>query len=617
MQVLRATSFFIDDERAEYYFQVLREQSRMVKNDWRQHNYCKFINTFTAHFGRERCMVVGSTTEGTRLRSRRDEGDYDYLLISDVVIPVETLENRPDVPCFVHINVNKTKSSLSNLSTVDGKYMNSSLLKYFDESVFKVLRSIYDVFTMPSLILSEKYVHIKVNKEVKPGHNQMHFAGFENLDVKYRYLQVEADIKAITKQLKHLLAKSTISDDMISLMSNIFSILEELRPEDIESSLTFQTFGALIKAGTDETLTLSHSENPEESCEKDICHMDGTSEDPLKDREGFPENAPELITILFDYKSGRDFIPAFPLAGVLPCLTEWRSRLLKSKAIWPSRETIEQIYRSEYYVIAKPAVVDPEPTKDFCIGFNNAEMILAASFSAEQKLCFLLLKSLQKGFLKEFSERLTSYHWKSAFYHVLETTKAETFATHSGIFFVLKEVLDYMVTCLERRFLPHYFINSNLIAHFTAEECQKIISSIQTIIAEPAKTLDVYFSPNNFDEKLVDQIPNAQIEDLRNQEGDLSRKTHAEAIISLVENIQKGTGNDPSKFVDAITDTLAMVVKAEAGIDCFAPHFEFCAAILNKAKKYLNTKFKSSEDRKEKLQEFAPIFALYLSHSFG
>lgn len=95
-------------------------------------------------------MVVGSTTERTRLRSRRDQGDYDYLIISDVAIPVETLEYSKDVPCFVHINVHNTQ--LSNLSVVDGKYLNASLLKYFDDSVFKILKGIYDdVFTMPFL----------------------------------------------------------------------------------------------------------------------------------------------------------------------------------------------------------------------------------------------------------------------------------------------------------------------------------------------------------------------------------------------------------------------------------------------------------------------------------
>lgn len=285
---------------------------------------------------------------------------------------------------------------------------------------------------------------------------------------------------------------------------------------------------------------------------------------------------------------------------------------MKSESYWPSREAIDRIYESEYYVIAKPAIVNPDVRKDFCIGFNNAEMILSSTFSDGQRLCFILLKSLQKGYLKEFSERLTSYHWKTAFYYTLETTELEMFASHSGIFIALEKVLNYMVTCLEQRFLCHYFINSNLIAHLLEEECRQIISAIQAIISDPGKALDVYFFHEKDDGKLVDQISNDQIEDLRHQEGDSSRKTHAEAIVSLVSRL---TGNDSSKFVAAIVDTLAVVAKAEANFDCYA--HEFYIYILKIIRDYLNTNFQTGEDRKRKLKEFSPIIKLYLSHSFG
>lgn len=616
VQVLGVTPFIIDHDKANHYIAVLREQSRMVKNDWRQHNYCTFISSFASHFGNERCMVVGSTKERTRLRSRRDQGDYDYLIISDVDIPVETLEYSKDVPCFVHINVNKTNNTqLSNLSVVDGKYLNASLLKYFDDSVFKIVRGIYDVITLPSLTRSDDYIHIKVNREVKPGHNQAHFSGFEYLGKEQEYIQVEADIKAITKQFRGLLVVSDISRDMVSVMSNIFFLLEELRPENIRNSLTFQTFGALIEAGTDETLASLYGGRSEGSCDKESCKIDQITDDPKTEGNSPPGKTKELVTILFDYKSGRDFIPAFPMKGTLPCLADWRSRLMESKPFWPSREAIDRIYESEYYVIAKPAIVNPDVRKDFCIGFNNAEMILSSSFSDGQRLCFLLLKSLQKGYMKAFSERLTSYHWKTAFYYTLETTELEMFASHSGIFIALEKVLNYMVTCLEQRSLRHYFINSNLIAHLLEEEYRQIISAIQAIISDPVKALDVYFSHEKDDGKLIDQIPNDQIEDLRHQEGDSSRKTHAEAVVSLVSRLQAGTGNDSSKFVAAIVDTLAVVVKTEADFDCYA--HEFCTDILKIVGDYLNTNFRTAKDRKRKLKEFAPIFELYLSHSFG
>ncbi|XP_052701163.1 uncharacterized protein LOC128178162 [Crassostrea angulata] len=168
---------------------------------------------------------------------------------------------------------------------------------------------------MPSLRRSKDYIHIEVNKDVKPGDNQARFSGFEYLDKDQRYIQVEADIKAITKQLKSLFAESDISKDMISVMSNIFFLLEELRPENIQNSLTFQTFGALIEAGTDETLTSLYEGRSKVSCDKESCNNDQITKDPKTEGNSSPGTTKELVTILFDYKSGRDFIPALSDKG--------------------------------------------------------------------------------------------------------------------------------------------------------------------------------------------------------------------------------------------------------------------------------------------------------------
>ncbi|CAG2186730.1 unnamed protein product [Mytilus edulis] len=82
----------------------LIEMNKPVINDDRQNKYCSYIMRFLSYFSGERCMVAGSTQEQTRLRIRQDEGDFDYLIISAISIPVSALENREDLPCFVHIN---------------------------------------------------------------------------------------------------------------------------------------------------------------------------------------------------------------------------------------------------------------------------------------------------------------------------------------------------------------------------------------------------------------------------------------------------------------------------------------------------------------------------------
>ncbi|XP_061172202.1 uncharacterized protein LOC133181662 [Saccostrea echinata] len=601
IQIVNRTALLIHQEKAK--LQLLREQSYPVTNDWRQQNYSKYISNFASHFGKERCMLVGSTRERTRLRFTRDEGDYDYLLISDVSIPADALEYHADVSCFVHININKVHHEFSNDSVVGGKYLNTSLLKDFDKRVFKILRGLYDVLTLPSLTKSHDSIHIKVNKQVKPGYNQMHYAGFEYRDAQLDYIQVEADIEAITRQFRKLLANSDISVDMISVLSNTLSLIEELRPEDITNSLTFQTFGALIKAASGETISSLYKGRPNPIKEKDTGQT-------RKDRQISSESQ-KYLAIRYEYKSGRDFIPAFPITGKLTCLDEWRNRLLKSNVFWPSREIINKIYESEFFVIAKPAIVNAEVNKDFCIGFNNAEMILATSFSDGQRLCFLLLKSLLKGFLKPYSERLTTYLWKSAFYHVSETTQRDQFSDTVGIFSVLRNVIEYMVECLEKLYLRHYFIESNLIAHFSEEESFQVITALKSLLSDPERALDVYFSSKKTAEKIIDYISKEQIEDLKYQEGDLSRTTHAESVVSLISHLQAGTGNNSSKFVEAILDTLSVVVKSELNFDCYK--HDFCVEILKMIGDYLNTKFRTKEERKASLGGIALVFSLFQS----
>ncbi|XP_062591019.1 uncharacterized protein LOC134252534 [Saccostrea cucullata] len=602
IQIVNSTAFLIRQDKEK--LQLLREQSFPVTNDWRQQNYSRYISNFASHFGKERCMLVGSTKEGTRLRFTRDEGDYDYLLISDVSIPAEALEYRADVPCFVHINVNKVQYNFSNYSIVDGKYLNTFLLKDFDKRVFKILRGLYDVLTLPSLTHSYDSIHIKVNKQVKPGYNQMHYAGFEYRDAHLDYIQVKADIEAITRQFRNLLASSDISEDMLSVLSNTLSLIEELRPEDITNSLTFQTFGALIKAASGETISSLHKGKPNTMKERD-------TNETRKDNKQSPPESQNYLAIQYEYKSGRDFIPAFPIAGKLPCLDEWRNRLLKSSVFWPSQETINKIYESEFFVIAKPAIVNAEVSKDFCIGFNNAEMILASSFSDGQRLCFLLLKSLLKGFLKPYSERLTTYLWKSAFYHVSENTERDEFSNTIGIFSVLRNVTEYMLECLEKLYLRHYFIESNLIAHFSEEESYQIITALKSLLSDPEKAINVYFSSKKTDEKIIDYIAKEQIEDLKHQEGDSSRTTHAESVVSLISHLQAGTGNNSTKFVEAILDTLSVVVKSELNFDCYK--HDFCVEILKMVGDYLNTKFRTKEERKASLGGIALIFSLFQS----
>ena len=92
------------------------------------------------------------------------------------------------------------------------------------------------------------------------------------------------------------------------------------------------------------------------------------------DSNGCKETESDKVEIQYMYKCSKDFIPAFPLSARPKYLDAWRMR--KRISEWPSRSTIDEIYKSEFFVVAKPAVDKPEIEKDFCLAYNIHEIKL-------------------------------------------------------------------------------------------------------------------------------------------------------------------------------------------------------------------------------------------------
>ncbi|CAG2250216.1 unnamed protein product [Mytilus edulis] len=504
------------------FYKTLEDQNKDVPNDVRQRRYCKYITNFASHFGKEKCMVVGSTTEGTRLRSNINEGDFDYLIISGVSIPVDALEHREDLPCFVHIRGDKFQHSFSH-NLVDGKYLPSRILKEVDRDAFKIMRGLFHVLTIPRVTKGRQTLHAEFNRDAKPGMCTEHYAGFE-------------------------VVGDDLTQSMKSRLTDLLSMLGETTQNDIFSSTIVQIFVGLIASSVGD---------PE-------CSQPKRRKQDTESTDDTPNE--KVCRVKFNYKSSKDFIAAFPIDGKLKCLDEWKRRILNSdKIFWPSSEAVDKICQSEVYVVAKPAIVDPCTGIDFCFGFNQAEMILASCLSSDQRLCVLLLKALQKGYLKKFSSILTTFHWKTAFYHKCEQIDSGLFDRHSTILNALEKVLSYMIDCLQRKYLKHYFIESNLIAHITETEVNEIQGKIKEIIADPDAALKVYFDMNKECEssKQEEEISMKEMEELKKCKFDTANRIPK--VVSMMSDLQK-EASDGSKLTQAIVDTLYMVIEEETDI---------------------------------------------------
>ena len=137
----------------------LETLAKPVVNDRRQKNYCEYITMFLSHFGRERCMVVGSTCEETRLRLCENEGDYDYLIISEIVIPSECLEYKDDIPAFVNIHGTSLKE-FHGVKMIDETFLPTNLLSDFRPEAFKHIKNIYNIISGSSIARKRNSRHV-------------------------------------------------------------------------------------------------------------------------------------------------------------------------------------------------------------------------------------------------------------------------------------------------------------------------------------------------------------------------------------------------------------------------------------------------------------------------
>lgn len=536
---LTMQSLHVDKMRTklESYFKTLEDQSKPVPNDDRQERYCKYITKFASHFGNERVILTGSTIKGLRLRSHKDEGDFDYLIISGIAIPVDALEQRDDLPCFVHIRADKLKTSFSGSLIVDGKYLHSKVLKEFEvtKEGFPITSGLKPILTAPKISKGRHSKHLEINLQAKPGTSQVHYSIRKSDDLDPEILSV-IDEEDDAGNFQSAVRSSNISTDIKDILCNLVSTLVGAVTIDTTLSMLFQTLSGLIKSATSSENYMPPS--------KRICTRESDTD----------SDSGKVYRVPYLYKSSKDFIAAFPLQGKLPCLEKWKHRMMSRKnLLWPELDTIENIYNAEVYVVAKPAIVKPNPSKDFCLGFNQAEHILAKSFSPDQRLCLLLLKSLQKGFLECYSDTLTTFHWNNAFYHKCGEIDPELFDRDSTILVALGDVLTYMAECLEKGCLQHYFIESNLLAHIPQEKAREIAAKIREILQDPEQTLQVYFEKK----PTSDQICLISEKDLKRAKESGNQLHQAGNII------ETWSVNDDSTLKNALLNTLRLVLKKE------------------------------------------------------
>ncbi|KAL3859409.1 hypothetical protein ACJMK2_009632 [Sinanodonta woodiana] len=117
-----------------------------------------------------------------------------------------------------------------------------------------------------------------------------------------------------------------------------------------------------------------------------------------------------------------DFVSAYRSHSWPYTASEWITRHRKHN--WPSQEIISIIQRSGTLFVPVGHKLSPEKHLEWRISISFGEKILVWQFNSTQHKCYVVLKMINKYFIKKrFGENLlTSYHWKTCMFYMIETT---------------------------------------------------------------------------------------------------------------------------------------------------------------------------------------------------
>ncbi|XP_045176581.2 uncharacterized protein LOC123537087 [Mercenaria mercenaria] len=476
------------------YIQQLEEHAKPGTNDRRYMSYVKYINAFLSCFGKERAYLVGSTGEQLKLRRSQNDGDVDFLLCSGrLEIPIDNIEERPDLRCYIKIRGDNLRPDLRG-DLIDG-YLSADILRDVRPELFTILRAIYTEVTSNDTIPRRESRVTMIGVPMKVGLGTTEF----------RNLEIDGDILPSQKSIKrhkldrdaqvvaHLKKRWRSVQLNMSDMKTFQRILKIVRMTKVPGSKgenhgKINKFADLLESVM-QRIPLEQEQGPDDGVGHSIDKKEDEADVKVERQPMDVED--KKVKATFSGMKTKDFVPALRVVGdrKLNCLVDWRKRV--EKANWPPRNIAEEIFNTDIFLVARDAPVNPDHQKDFCLSFNLAEMKLGQCLSTTQRRVYLILKSYLSGILQRVHMALgmkemkfKTYYLKTAFFWVCEREDV-TIWSDQNIITAIKKVLHFLLLCLREKKLSHYFVNSNLFAELDELNCDILQNCIQEILCEP------------------------------------------------------------------------------------------------------------------------------------
>ncbi|XP_061196356.1 uncharacterized protein LOC133204619 [Saccostrea echinata] len=176
-----------------------------------------------------------------------------------------------------------------------------------------------------------------------------------------------------------------------------------------------------------------------------------------------------------------------------PAVEEWRNR--RRKFQWPSHNVIAAIHNAGCTIIPKHHPKSCNPEIEWKFNFSSSEVVIFECGLTEKQLRgFDVLQILIEHSTCHFGRGLKLKHTKAIFFNCCEQIPVKAWETNfSGC---ILYAIAFLSTCLRKKNLPHYFIQScNLIENYTEVDLEAILIQIEAIRVFPVQTIQ-YLAEN-------------------------------------------------------------------------------------------------------------------------
>ncbi|KAH3722063.1 hypothetical protein DPMN_065012 [Dreissena polymorpha] len=552
----------------------------------------------------ENLVPVGSSQDGSKANVLGDSGDVDILLISkNVVLEESLLEYDIKYPAFLRVPGDGNHLKLFKWKRlVENKYVPVNILKNLDRRIYGLVRFVVSLICRPGISADGKYFIFF--KESAVG---FEIAALEGPSTMLALHMAQSQEQIVNKWDVVLKLSHCILDSLTALVHKCDPHASCIS----QSQKSFSTVeeGVTIAGHKLADLLKWKNDNKGKLKMKAQIEKRETKTDPIyRNSASLKKDASE--TSKFHKFMTADIVPAFTIQGWPRVAKEWITRTRK----WPSNNLVHDIVQTGCQIVAKRPLYpelngdrhneDHSPEADendtwFRLSFAQCEHVLAKQLTEVPVLCWKILKAYQKAFLSTEPPVLTSYHWKTVLLWIREETD-DDFWSEGNLLNCVIMALDFMRNCLEKRFLPLYFVREeNLIAGCRDEKVIVTIDKINKILQEPSKNLsyvlDIVNCSNSVYESSEEKIKDH-----------LSAESHENMIEDLCENVIHGGFLQCMNF----WKTQSIAINIDDSLKRYCDKFRHCMQIMmgmkikpstrrvfTRCKLFMEKMFKMMEDK--------------------